>query len=104
MLSNACLWATLVCLQLSKGIDVFPLQNSTKETIANLNGDVAKLQAQVHSFIDIIYLHEGLKFNWPIESDGMCECGHLFFLSREETLYKLIDRSLFFKSLGFFLY
>ena len=54
------LCAYLVCLQLSKGSDAFLFQNSGKEMIANLNGDVAKLQAQVYSFIVLIYLHEFL--------------------------------------------
>lgn len=34
---------------------MFPVQNSTKETLANLHGDAAKLQAQVRGIIDLIY-------------------------------------------------
>lgn len=68
---------------------MFPVQNSTKETLANLHGDAAKLQAQVHGIIDLIYSHGGLILIGLL-NPRLCERGHLLVLSLLENINNLI--------------
>lgn len=68
---------------------MFLIQNSTRETLANLHVDATKLQAQVLGIIDLIYSHGGLILI-GLFNPRLCERGHHLVLSLLENFNNLI--------------
>lgn len=69
---------------------MFLLQNSTRETLANLHVDATKLQAQVHGIIDLIYSHGGGLILIGLFNPRLCERGQHLVLSLLENFNNLI--------------